>query len=160
MSKLSLFWALIVYVSCCYSHTSVSESSIFRARVTTQCVCVCERGGRLRKLTLLECPLQSEDFGVGCVFMGAFWQEEAETRSRITEQQWNAVQQGISWVKHKAVLGFEEEHFVAVLFYFFGVIFILRQMTPTAPLSCCGRQRYVDACDRFSFDSFFISHHS
>lgn len=59
-------------------------------------VCVFECGERLRKLTLLECPPQSEDFGVGCVFMGAFWQEEAGTRSRITEQQWNVVQRGIS----------------------------------------------------------------
>lgn len=55
-----------------------------------------ERGEMLRKLTLLECPLQSEDFRVGCVFIGASWQEEAGTRSRITEQQWNVVQQGIS----------------------------------------------------------------
>lgn len=47
-------------------------------------MCVFECVERLGKRTLLECPLQSEDFGVGCVFMGAFWQEEAGTRSRIT----------------------------------------------------------------------------
>lgn len=69
--------------------------------MTVQCVCrrTCmssKNGGRLGKLTLLECPLQSEDFRVGCVFMGGFWQEEAGTLSRITEQQRNAVQRGIS----------------------------------------------------------------
>lgn len=69
------------------------------------CMRACECRRRLRKLTLQECPLQSEDFRVGCVFMGAFWQEEAGTRSRITEQHWNVVQRGISWVKHKAAVG-------------------------------------------------------
>jgi len=57
---------------------------------------VFECGRILRKLTLLECPLQSEDSRVGCVFMGGFWQHNAETLARITEQQWNVVQQGIS----------------------------------------------------------------
>lgn len=52
--------------------------------------------GRLRKLTRLECPLRCEDFRVECVFIGGPWQEEAGTWSRITEQQWNAVQRGIS----------------------------------------------------------------
>lgn len=79
------------------------------------CMCVFECGGRLKKLTRLECPLQSEDFRGVCVFVGAFWQEEAGTLSRITQQQRNVVQRGISWIKHKPVLGSEEEHFVARL---------------------------------------------
>lgn len=65
--------------------------------VSNGTVRVCDEcGGTLGTLTRLECPLQSEDFGVGSVFIGASWQEEAGTRSRITEQQWNAVQRGIS----------------------------------------------------------------
>lgn len=59
-------------------------------RVCDECV------GTLGALTRLECPLQSKDFEVGSVFIGASWQEEAGSRSRITEQQWNAVQRGIS----------------------------------------------------------------
>lgn len=89
-----------------------------------------KNGGRLGKLTLLECPLQSEDFRVGCVFMGGFWQEEAGTLSRITEQQWNAVQRGISWVKHKA----NPEVWGGALCgkTFINCVFILRQMTLSA----------------------------
>lgn len=63
------------------------------------CMCACvslnvEEGSK--ELTRLECPLQSEHLRGGCVFVGAFWQEEAGTLSRITQQQWNVVQRGIS----------------------------------------------------------------
>lgn len=106
VDTIHLIWVLMVWIR----KAAVCECMLEQEskHIVSKCTrhVYLERGEMLRKLTLLECPLQSEDFRLGCVFIGASWQEEAGTRSRITEQQWNVVQQGISWVKHKAVLGF------------------------------------------------------
>lgn len=114
------------------------------------------RGGRLRKLTLLECPTQSDDFSAGCVFIGASWQEEAGTRSRITEQQWNVVQRGISWVKHMAVLAFWGGAHCGKTFI--GCVYLLNRCHP-APFSCA-----TDDATRMPAIVFhptlFISHHN
>lgn len=81
----------------CLKYTSFHSLSNSILCLDVRCMCVLHvPRGRLRKLTRLECPLRCEDFRVECVFIGGPWQEEAGTWSRITEQQWNAVQRGIS----------------------------------------------------------------
>lgn len=92
-----LDWPRCLKLTVCLKYTgfhSLRKSILF---LDVRCMCVLHvHRGRLQKLTRLECPLRCEDSRVECVFIGGPWQEEAGTWSRITEQQWNVVQRGIS----------------------------------------------------------------